>query len=96
MPAMLRHKPTGDLYIFTNILSRRADMEEVDPAVIEAEKKAAAAKAAKPQPVVKKAAPKKKAAAKKAEPAPAIEEPAPEVEDDDPSSTGLAADLFGE
>lgn len=85
MPAMLRHKPTGDLYIFTDILSRRPDMEEVD-AVVE--------KAAAPKP---KPAPRKKAAAKKAAPAPKAEAaPAPKAEDDDPSSTGLAADLFGE
>lgn len=30
MTAMLRHKPTGDLYIRTSLLAARDDMESVD------------------------------------------------------------------
>lgn len=30
MPAMLRHKPTGDLYIRTGLLAARDDMEAVE------------------------------------------------------------------
>lgn len=30
MPAMLRHKPTGDLYIRTSLLAARDDMEAVE------------------------------------------------------------------
>ncbi len=29
MPAYLRHKPTGDLYIATDLLLARTDMEEI-------------------------------------------------------------------
>ncbi len=35
MPDMLRHVPTGDLYIFTEALAARADMELIPRAPVE-------------------------------------------------------------
>ena len=57
MPTMLRHKPTGDLYIATQYLMERTDMEEVSeeqPKVASKPAKAPAKKAAKKQTAKKK------------------------------------------
>jgi hypothetical protein len=52
MTMMLRHKPTGDVYIYTDLLSRRDDME-----VFEAPPAEPAKLKATVTPVVEKAKP---------------------------------------
>lgn len=59
MSRMLRHVPTGDLYVFTSILAKRADMEmveevvEADPVEVVVEEAAVAVEVVAKEPVVK-------------------------------------------
>ena len=72
MSRMLRHIPTGDLYIFTSILAKRPDMEMVpeveEPAPVEEVAAAAEELPVEEKPVIeKKAGPKKKKEVQSAE-----------------------------
>lgn len=76
---MLRHKPSGDLYIYTSILAARPDMELVEGTV--------ETPAAQPAP----AAPKKTPRARKAK----VVEPDPPVLEDVVVTDSMEAEIAG-
>lgn len=76
---MLRHKPSGDLYIYTSILAARTDMELVEDTVD--------APAAKPAPTTLKKTPR----ARKAK----VVEPDPPVLEDVVVTDSMEAEIAG-